>query len=177
MKTNRQLLVIDTQLPPALFNRLAAMLVATLVALTSLVYAPTSVAAESQNSLTIINSYVDAWNTGDSARLNEVLAPDVNYFNTSNESVRVGPQAISEVSNFLLSILPDRKMTIQSRPVVNGNEVAFEWEFTATKKRRNSNAGSAQRITFKGASFFRVKDGKITYVGDYYNSQTMRQQL
>ncbi|WP_286976141.1 ester cyclase, partial [Pseudomonas sp.] len=81
------------------------------------------------------------------------------------------------MSQFLMQILPDRKMRIRSQPVASGDAVAIEWEFTATKKSDGETSPSNSNISYFGVSFFRVVNGKIIYASDYYNHNTMQKQL
>ncbi|WP_238897687.1 nuclear transport factor 2 family protein [Achromobacter xylosoxidans] len=147
------------------------------LALGSLAYSSASQAADEPENVKIVRQYLDAWNSGRSEAIENVLDSNVVYFNTSNEVPRTGPQAITEVSQFLMKILPDRKMEIRSQPVASGDGVAVEWEFTATKKNNGEASPSSANISYFGASFFRVENGKIVYASDYYNHNTMQTQL
>lgn len=145
--------------------------------LASLAYSVTSQAADEPENVKVVRQYLDAWNGGRTDAMEKVLDSNVVYFNTSNEVSRTGPQAITEVSQFLMKILPDRKMKIRSQPVASGDGVAIEWEFTATKNSNGGTSPSSSTISYFGASFFRVSNGKIVYASDYYNHNTMQKQL
>lgn len=127
--------------------------------LVSLAYSVTSQAADEPENVKVVQQYLDAWNGGRTDAMEKVLDSNVVYFNTSNEASRTGPQAITEVSQFLMKILPDRKMKIRSQPVASGDGVAIEWEFTATK---NSNGGRRPPvrpsvISARASSVFRTE--------------------
>lgn len=77
--------------------------------LASLAYSVTSQAADEPENVKVVRQYLDAWNGGRTDAMEKVLDSNVVYFNTSNEASRTGPQAITEVSQFLMKILPDRK--------------------------------------------------------------------
>ncbi|WP_031763802.1 nuclear transport factor 2 family protein [Pseudomonas aeruginosa] len=145
--------------------------------LASLAYSVTSQAADEPENVKVVRQYLDAWNGGRTDAMEKVLDSNVVYFNTSNEASRTGPQAITEVSQFLMKILPDGKMKIRSQPVASGDGVAIEWEFTATKNSNGGTSPSSSTISYFGASFFRVSNGKIVYASDYYNHNTMQKQL
>lgn len=140
-------------------------------------YSATSQEAQEPENVKVVRQYLDAWNGGRTDAMEKVLDSNVVYFNTSNEASRTGPQAITEVSQFLMKILPDRKMKIRSQPVASGDGVAIEWEFTATKNSNGGTSPSSSTISYFGASFFRVSNGKIVYASDYYNHNTMQKQL
>ena len=150
---------------------------AMLLALGTLAYSPGSQAADASENVKIVRQYLDAWNSGQSEAIEKLLDTRVVYFNTSNEAPRTGPKAITEVSQFLLQILPDRKMTIRSQPVASGDGVAVEWEFTASRKNTAEPSAPDAKINYFGASFFRIANGRIVYASDYYNHNTMQAQL
>jgi hypothetical protein len=54
--------------------------------------------------------------------------------------------------------------------------VIFRSGMTVNKKDQ-SGKKDAKVITFKGASFFEVKNNKIIYIGDYYNNHPLRSKL
>ena len=98
--------------------------------------------------------------------------------NASNEENRKGTASVIEVPKFLLTVIPDRKMTLTSPPLIVGDKVAVEWQLQGTlNKKDQSGKKDAKVITFKGASFFEVKNNKIIYIGDYYNNHPLRSQL
>jgi hypothetical protein len=128
--------------------------------------------------LETVESYLNIWNGTQPDDLTKVLDTNVEYFNTSNEENRKGTASVIEVPKFLLTVIPDRKMTLTSPPLIVGDKVAVEWQLQGTlNKKDQSGKKDAKVITFKGASFFEVKNNKITYIGDYYNNHPLRSQL
>jgi ketosteroid isomerase-like protein len=123
---------------------------------------------------TRVQRYFDAWNSGDIAALRATLAPSVEYFNTSNETVKAGVDAVTEVPVLLSGMMPDRKLTLLGAPVANGDQVAVQWSFKATHPSGVKGQGP---VTFRGASFFRIEQGRIVWIGDYYNHATLERQL
>ncbi|QBP12529.1 nuclear transport factor 2 family protein [Cupriavidus metallidurans] len=129
-------------------------------------------------SLEVVERYLAAWNSDSADELSKVVDAQVEYFNTSNAAPHRGIQSILEVSHFLSKLLPNRKLVLRSRPVVEKDTVAIEWEFSAIQVTMNGSGERSERpIKFQGASIFRVNQGKITYASDYYNSASMREQL
>ncbi len=128
--------------------------------------------------LETVESYLNIWNGTQPDDLTKVLDTNVEYFNTSNEENRKGTASVIEVPKFLLTVIPDRKMTLTSPPLIVGDKVAVEWQLQGTlNKKDQSGKKDAKVITFKGASFFEVKNNKIIYIGDYYNNHPLRSQL
>ena len=140
-------------------------------------YSATSQEAQEPENVKVVRQYLEAWNSGKTNDLIKVLDSNVGYFITSNEASRTGPESITEVSQFLKQILPDRKMKLRSQPISSDDGVAIEWEFTATKRNSGETSPSSTNISYFGASFFRVLNGKIVYASDYYNHNTMQKQL
>ena len=117
--------------------------------------------------LETVESYLNIWNGTQPDDLTKVLDPNVEYFNTSNEETRKGTASVIEVPKFLLTVIPDRKMTLTSPPLIVGDKVAVEWQLQGTlNKKDQSGKKDAKVITFKGASFFEVKNNKIISVHD-----------
>lgn len=155
----------------SLSKALAPLLLATAALLAS----GAACAGEGNDSVAVVNKYLATWNSGNAEALSQVLDPRVQYFNTSNGAVLTGPENIALVSQFLKTVLPDRKLSIRSAPVVAGDRVAIEWVLEASAPKDAKDPLS--KISFQGASIFQVKDGRILYASDYYNSETMKSQL
>ena len=67
--------------------------------------------------------------------------------NTCNEETRRGIESFFEVPKFLLTVIPDRKMTLKLPPQIVGDKISTEWQLQGTldkkdqfvKKRSKSN--------------------------------------
>lgn len=135
--------------------------------------APAAAQSSETSNTKIVENYFDAWNRGDMVALADVLQAEVKYFNTTNAEMKTGEQEIISVAEFLKGMIPNRRMTMVSRPIVNGNRIAIEWQFDGTLPRD----GGGADVSFRGSSIFEVDAGEISYVGDYYNSKAMESQL
>jgi ketosteroid isomerase-like protein len=149
---------------------------AALLSLLLLAFSAVSAKAQTVDNakVAVVQRYFDAWNSGDIAALRATLAPSVEYFNTSNETVKAGVDAVTEVPVLLSGMMPDRKLTLLGAPVANGDQVAVQWSFKATHPSGVKGQGP---VTFRGASFFRIEQGRIVWIGDYYNHATLERQL
>ncbi|KER35746.1 nuclear transport factor 2 family protein (plasmid) [Sphingobium limneticum] len=149
---------------------------AALLSLLFLAFSAVSAKAQTVNNadVAVVQRYFDAWNSGDIAALKATLAPSVEYFNTSNGAVKAGVDAVTEVPVLLSGMMPDRRLTLLAAPVASGNQVAVQWTFKATHPSGVKEQGP---VTFRGASFFRVEQGRIVWIGDYYNHATLEGQL
>ena len=63
--------------------------------------------------------------------------------------------------------------------MVEGDHVAFEWEFSGTNTGPwgDGTAATGKPFAFTGASMFTVKDGKIAAQSDYYDALGFYKQL
>lgn len=137
-----------------------------------------SLAAESADA--VVKAYVEAWNAHDSAKAAGYFADKVVYFDASVGKPIEGRDAAKTgvIDNFL-NAAPDAAWKIKGEPVVQGDRVAFEWEFSGTNTGAwaDGTAATGKKFAFAGASVFDVKDGKIVSQSDYYDALGFFKQL
>jgi len=82
------------------------------------------------------------------------------------------------IDNFLKAV-PDAVWTMKGKPVVDGDRVSFEWEFSGTNTGAwgDGTAATGKKFSFTGASMFSIKDGKIATQSDYYDALGFYKQL
>lgn len=128
----------------------------------------------------IVKAYVDAWNAHDSTKAAGYFADNVVYYDASVGKPIDGKDAAKTgvIDNFLTAV-PDAVWTIKGAPVVQGDHVAFEWEFAGTNTGPwgDGTAATNKKFAFTGASVFEVKDGKIAKQSDYYDALGFYKQL
>jgi steroid delta-isomerase-like uncharacterized protein len=147
------------------------------VALAGVMLQP-SLAADSADA--VVKAYVEAWNAHDSAKAAGYFADKVVYYDASIGKPIEGKEAAKTgvIDNFLNAV-PDAKWTMKGDPVVQGDRVAFEWEFSGTNSGAwaDGTAATGKKFTIAGASVFEVKDGKIAIQSDYYDALGLYKQL
>ncbi|MDH4609484.1 ester cyclase [Pseudomonas sp. BN102] len=128
----------------------------------------------------IVDGYMAAWNAHDVDKAASFLAEDAVYFDATVGTPQQGRAAARDnVIKVFITAVPDLKWKMTSQPIVSADGIAFQWEFAGT----NSGAWSAETpatnkpLKFEGVSFVRVKNGKITYQGDYYDALGFNKQL
>ena len=133
-----------------------------------------SVAADSADA--VVKAYVAAWNAHDSAKAAGYFADKVVYYDASVGKPIEGRDAA--IDNFLTAV-PDAVWTMKGEPVVQGDRVAFEWEFAGnnTGPWSDGTAATGKHFSFTGASVFSINDGKITAQSDYYDALGFYKQL
>lgn len=128
----------------------------------------------------IVDGYMAAWNAHDVDKAAGFLAEDAVYFDATVGTPQQGRAAARDnVIKVFITAVPDLTWKMTSEPIVSAEGIAFQWEFAGT----NSGAWSAETpatnkpLKFEGVSFVRVKNGKITYQGDYYDALGFNKQL
>ncbi|MFT2793642.1 ester cyclase [Serratia sp. T13T92] len=141
---------------------------------------PASFAADQSNTLDVIHDYMKAWNTHSADAAAEYLTDNVEFLDASVGTPQVGREnAKSVVIQVFMQAVPDLKWKMLGKPIVNGESIAFEWEF----KGNNSGAWSADTpatnrpLSFRGVSFIHLKEGKILTQHDYYDALGFNKQL
>ena len=128
----------------------------------------------------VVAGYLAAWNAHDSAAAAEFFAEDVVYYDASVGTPLTGKEAAKSgvIDNFLTAA-PDASWKMRGEPVVEGDRVSFEWEFSGTNTGPwgDGTAATGKPFAFTGASMFTVKDGKITSQSDYYDALGFYKQL
>jgi steroid delta-isomerase-like uncharacterized protein len=128
----------------------------------------------------IVQAYLAAWNAHDSAKAAGFFADNVVYYDASVGKPIEGRDAAKTgvIDNFLTAV-PDAVWTMKGAPVVEGDRVAFEWEFAGnnTGPWGDGTAATGKHFSFTGASVFSIKDGKIVSQSDYYDALGFYKQL
>ncbi|MER9137833.1 ester cyclase [Mesorhizobium sp. M0830] len=128
----------------------------------------------------VVEAYLAAWNAHDSTKAASYFADDVIYYDASVGTPVKGKEAAKTgvIDNFLKAV-PDAVWTMKGAPVVEGDRVSFEWEFSGTNTGAwaDGTAATGKKFSFTGASMFSIKDGKIATQSDYYDALGFYKQL
>lgn len=137
-------------------------------------------APASPDATAVIGDYMSAWNAHDSDKAGSYFADDGVYLDASVGTPQKGRQAATDnVIKVFIKAVPDCLWTMRGDPIATADGIAFEWTFTGTNTGDWSGETKAtgKTMSFNGVSFVRVKDGKITYQGDYYDAATLNKQM
>lgn len=128
----------------------------------------------------IVDGYMAAWNAHDVDKAASFLAEDAVYFDATVGTPQEGRAAARDnVIKVFITAVPNLTWKMTSEPIISADGIAFQWAFAGT----NSGPWSAETpatgkpLKFEGVSFVRVKNGKITYQGDYYDALGFNKQL
>jgi len=137
-------------------------------------------ASGQEQTLEIIHGYMKAWNAHDAQAAAQYFAPDVEFLDASVGVPQVGREnARSQVVEVFMQAVPDLQWKMLGEPILNGEGIAFEWEFKGnnTGPWSTETPATGRPLSFKGVSFIRLKDGKILTQHDYYDALGFNKQL
>ncbi|MHC2145455.1 ester cyclase [Pseudomonas sp. 210_17 TE3656] len=145
-----------------------------------LLFAQFSVAADKDKTLEVINAYMSAWNKHDPDAAAQYFAENGEFLDASVGVPKVGREAARvEVIKLFIDAVPDLKWQMVGQPIVDGDNIAFEWQFDGhnTGAWAPETPATNKPLSFKGVSFVKLKDGKIASQHDYYDALSFNKQL
>ena len=126
----------------------------------------------------LIQAYYAHFNAGDWDAMLELLSDDVAHDvnESGRESGKAAFKAFFERMNASYAEnIADLSVTVNS----DGSRAAAEYVVSGTYQRTDDGLPEArgQRYRLPGGAFFKIRDGKISRVTNYYNLQTWLQQI
>jgi steroid delta-isomerase-like uncharacterized protein len=130
-------------------------------------------------SLALLRGYLDAWNAHDIAAAAMFFDENGDYFDSAFAGLQHGRPAIAENAiGVFMRGLPDLHWEVRSDPIVGADGIAFEWTLTGTNTGTWGGVRATnQKIQLKGMSFLRIRNGKIVYQSQVYDSAALNRQL
>jgi predicted ester cyclase len=117
----------------------------------------------------------EAWNKGNTAVLNEVIAPQYVYHTPSGDFK--GPEGLAQAVKMYRTAFPDIHLTIDEI-VAEGDRLAARFTLTGTFTGELMGiAPTGKRCTMTGALFNRYVDGKEVEAASFFYQLSMFQQL
>ena len=129
--------------------------------------------------LSLLQSYLAAWNAHDIAAASMFFDEQGDYFDAAFAGMQHGRSAIAEnaIGVFMRGV-PDLHWEVRSKPIVGSEGVAYEWTLTGTNTGTWGGVrATRQKIQLKGMSFMRIRNGKILYQSAVYDSAALNRQL
>ncbi|WP_256577256.1 ester cyclase [Pseudomonas sp. C9] len=127
-----------------------------------------------------MNAYMSAWNRHDPDAAAQYFAEHGEFLDASVGVPKVGREAARvEVIKLFIDAVPDLKWQMVGQPIIDDNNIAFEWQFDGhnTGAWAPETPATNKPLSFKGVSFIRLKDGKIATQHDYYDALSFNKQL
>lgn len=136
--------------------------------------------AQAQDALGVVQAYLTAWNSHDSAAAANHMTDDVSYYDASVGEPVVGRDAArTQIIDSFITAVPDAVWTMTSDPIVSAENVAFEWTFegTNTGDWADGTPATGKSFTLHGMSMFQIDGDKIARQADYYDALGFYAQL
>ncbi|MRS15361.1 polyketide cyclase [Enterobacteriaceae bacterium RIT691] len=129
--------------------------------------------------LSVVKDYMSAWNAHSASKAAQYLATDAVYYDAAvGVPVEGKAKAEKEVIGAFITAVPDLTWKMTGKPVYDKDTVAFRWQFSGKNTGEWSGTPATNNpIHFEGVSYIHVKNGKITWQGDYYDSKKLDEQL
>lgn len=134
---------------------------------------------DAAQSRALLNAYLAAWNGHDADKAASFLGDNVTMFDSLLGNVQHGrAEARDNVIGMYLRAVPDGRWTLRGEPVLSGDGFAYEWSLTGINLGNWTSYlhGRGQTLDFKGISIVRIKDGKIVYQANYFDTEALGQQ-
>lgn len=124
----------------------------------------------------LLDNYLAAWSRGDADAITAFLAEDAEVFDALLARKYSGrAEARREVIAMYLRAVPDGQWSLRGEPVVAADGFSYEWTLTGTNSGNWTHylRGRSQRIDFKGATVVRLRDGRIAYQANYFDTNAL----
>lgn len=117
----------------------------------------------------VLEAYVAAWNSHDTAAFDKLLAPDAVHEDISAGVHAQGPDAIKAFFQDEVKSQPDLHWQI-TRVIESGPRLAAEWTWHATYTGDTPNGPVTNLpISGRGVSVALVENGRLKHLTDYYD--------
>lgn len=130
-----------------------------------------------EENLKIAEIWMNAMNRHDLEKMESLYAEDVVGDEVAEPEVIVGKEKLTEAYKELFQAFPDCKVTITNR-IAGADHVLLEiiWEGTNKGEFRGTPA-TDKRVKLRIAYIFRIRDGKIHEIREYYDAATYLKQV
>ena len=130
----------------------------------------------------LAEEFTNAQNAHDGAKLGELVADDVAYWDPSLPAAITGRMAVENYFKESWKSFPDANVKVLNR-IESGDQVVDEVEWSGTQKGAINVPGqppippTGKRVWGKAVAVARTKAGKITSLSVYYDNMSMMTQL
>jgi ketosteroid isomerase-like protein len=118
----------------------------------------------------VVRTMWEAINARDYARVAGAIAERCEWVSVAAEQTFVGPEAMVRGARAFAETYPDGRTDIEQLYVC-GDVVVIEWRTSGTR------ADDGATFSRRGCSVAEVRGGKITAYRDYFDRQTLEEQL
>ena len=131
-----------------------------------------------QATLDLIAAYYDAFNRGDTAAMEALLADDFEH-HVNEGDIRRGKAAFAEFNRHMTDSYAERLTDMVVMASEDGTRAAAEFVVNGEYLKTDPGLPEAkgQRYVLPAGAFFAVRDGRITRVTTYYNLSDWTRQV
>jgi len=125
-----------------------------------------------------IRWFEEVWNNQDESAIDAMYSPDSKSYGFPDpDSVIEGPEGFKPVHRAFCGAFPDLEVFIDAT-IAEGDIVAVRWHTEMTHKGDHLGFPASQKkVTLNGASFLKIKDGKIIGGWNYLDKGGLFQHL
>lgn len=128
------------------------------------------------NNKELITAYYKMWNDKDFDKADEICDKDIR-FRGSLDITANGIEGFKDYAHMITNAFPNMYHAVEMS-VFDGNLVAVYVTYSATHEGKIFNyAPTSKRISYSGASFFQLKDGKIKSINILGDLNSLHKQL
>ena len=130
--------------------------------------------------ISVLDAYIAGWNSHDPAQCASHFDPKIEFYDaTVGTPVKGSQNVLKQVVQTFMNAVPDLKLERCADVLVDGDHLAYQWTFSGTNTGNWSDGTPATNKPFRiqGLTLMRLKNGKITYSGDYYDAYGFYKQL
>lgn len=138
------------------------------------------VSAAETNVETVLDSYMEAWNSHDTQGVSRLFAQDVSWYDLPSDKVVQGKGEVSKaIIEAFMGSVSDMYWVKSGDLFVSGNSVVYEWTYGGTFNGSWGNIPiNNKTFSIHGVSTTTINDaGKIVFQKDYYDLASMMREL
>ena len=136
-------------------------------------------AAAQDTPAALLKGYLAAWNSGNAEAAAAFMADDAVFFDAVTGEPLEGREAVLGLIQGFMTAITAIDWSVRGTPLYTADGIAFEWTFSGV----NTGAfgpdmpATNKPVSFIGLTIIHLKDGKIVYEGDYYDSASLMAQI
>ncbi|GAC1631980.1 MAG: hypothetical protein NVS9B14_04600 [Candidatus Acidiferrum sp.] len=121
----------------------------------------------------IAESWIAAWNSHDTAKMEPLFTSDIVYEDVAFGEINHGIPELKKFANQFFELAPDLKLELVNS-AIEGNHGTIEWILSGTDK---GIFKTQRKFKVRGVSVLTLDHGKISRNLDYYDAATIMKQV
>lgn len=108
----------------------------------------------------LVDSYINAWNTGDIDALDDVVHPEFEFRITPSFKATVGIDSLKDIITYYRTAYPDFQLKVDDE-MYSRDKAAIIWTITATNTGPGMFPTTGRKINVQGISIYHFTNGKL----------------